>query len=330
MAYYKKEDARKRTKEIFTGVWAAVPTPFHDDLSISEEGLRYNIQYCKKLGIKGVFTNGIIGEFWALTFEEKKEAVRITIDECKKQGIYTLVQTGATSADEVVELSNYADECGADFVCVIPPFFNVGRGDSSELYDKLAFEFFDYIQKRINIGFWIFDTTYTGRKLTDDFYEKLADAAVHFCGVKQGRGYDAFVSLRDRIGDRVKVTSPAEPLLLRYIKEQNLDVFMANPIPLQVQTPENPTMNRYAEAAWAGDFETAQKLWDSLEPARALIRKWHAIENYEGVVPLNYHKAWMELMGLAAGPVRPPLSNLTDEEKAAMKADLESIGLLKK
>ena len=329
MAKYEKKDARTYSREIFKGVWAAVTTPFKDDLSLDEEGIRYNVRYCKNLGITGIFTNGIIGEFWTLTFEEKKRAIKAAVDESIKQGIKTIVQTGSTSAQEVVDLSNYADECGADVVCIIPPFFNSGQGAESVWNDRLAFNFFDYIQKRISIGFWIFDTTYTGRKLSDDFYERLANTAEHFVGIKQGRGYDAFCSLQDRVGDRLIVASPVEPLLYRYITERGLGVFMANPTPLEIQTIDDPKMIKYATAAWSGDLEVAKRGSDELEPVRELVRKYHGIDNYEGVVPIQYHKAWMELLGLKAGPVRPPLPNLSPDEKAALKKDLISVGLIK-
>ena len=36
---------------------------------------------------------------------------------------------------------------------------------------------------------------------------------------------------------------------------------------------------------------------------------------FGGAYPTQFKKAWAELMGLPAGPVRPPLLPLTDEEK---------------
>jgi dihydrodipicolinate synthase/N-acetylneuraminate lyase len=48
----------------------------------------------------------------------------------------------------------------------------------------------------------------------------------------------------------------------------------------------------------------------------------------EQLIPIAYLKAWTEMMGLAAGPVRAPLLQITAEEKAALRADLESCGLL--
>ena len=53
-------------------------------------------------------------------------------------------------------------------------------------------------------------------------------------------------------------------------------------------------------------------------------RRWR-----EGrVIPIAYLKAWTELLGLAAGPVRLPLRQVTTEERSALRADLERVGLL--
>jgi len=41
-------------------------------------------------------------------------------------------------------------------------------------------------------------------------------------------------------------------------------------------------------------------------------------------------KTWMELIGMAGGPVRPPVVELTDEEKESLRSDLERVGLIQK
>jgi len=39
-------------------------------------------------------------------------------------------------------------------------------------------------------------------------------------------------------------------------------------------------------------------------------------------------KYWMELVGMAGGPVRAPCAEMTDDMKKAMRADLEATGLI--
>lgn len=54
------------------------------------------------------------------------------------------------------------------------------------------------------------------------------------------------------------------------------------------------------------------------------------VEVTKGRVPMAEQKDWMELPGMYGGPERPPCTELTAEQKAQMKADLEATGLLEK
>ncbi len=39
-------------------------------------------------------------------------------------------------------------------------------------------------------------------------------------------------------------------------------------------------------------------------------------------------KYWQELIGMKGGPVRPPVTAMSEEAKAAMRADLAATGLI--
>ncbi len=47
------------------------------------------------------------------------------------------------------------------------------------------------------------------------------------------------------------------------------------------------------------------------------------------IMPMAYLKAWCEMLGMAGGPVRPPLLQITAAERAELRADLERVGLLR-
>jgi dihydrodipicolinate synthase/N-acetylneuraminate lyase len=60
-----------------------------------------------------------------------------------------------------------------------------------------------------------------------------------------------------------------------------------------------------------------------------VARRWLIERHHQThILPIAEIKAWSELLGMAAGPVRTPLLQLTAEERARMRDDLESIGLL--
>ena len=81
-------------------------------------------------------------------------------------------------------------------------------------------------------------------------------------------------------------------------------------------------MHEYTELAFAGRHEEARRVRDSLEPVRRALK-----ETRPGGKPQAHQKDWQELLGQAGGPVRPPLLQLTDEEKDLTKAAFDACGL---
>ena len=62
---YQRTDAKAWAREHLRGVWAAVPTPFRDDLSLDEAGWRANLRHwIGKLELGGLFVGGKQGEFF--------------------------------------------------------------------------------------------------------------------------------------------------------------------------------------------------------------------------------------------------------------------------
>jgi dihydrodipicolinate synthase/N-acetylneuraminate lyase len=86
----------------------------------------------------------------------------------------------------------------------------------------------------------------------------------------------------------------------------------------------------YTRKADNGDPAGAWKLHAELEPAREAFDRWMRSPWLERrVVPIAQLKAWLGMMGLPQGPVRPPLLPLTSEEEAQLRRDLERLELVR-
>lgn len=81
-------------------------------------------------------------------------------------------------------------------------------------------------------------------------------------------------------------------------------------------------MHDYTEAAFAGRIDEARRLSASLDPVRAALKGTRPAEK-----PHAHQKYWQELLGQAGGPVRRPLLDLSEQERAATRAAFESCGL---
>lgn len=73
-------------------------------------------------GMNGLLFLGSIGEFTALTMEEKKEFIRHVVKIVSKR-VPVLIGTGGTVQEEAIELTQFAEQEGADGVVVISPYY---------------------------------------------------------------------------------------------------------------------------------------------------------------------------------------------------------------
>jgi len=122
--------------------------------------------------------------------------------------------------------------------------------------------------------------------------------------------------------DKILVSTASEDEWLDNIIDLNWQLYLCSSPPYLIQTKNDLRMHEYTQLAFAGEIDTARAVRDSLEPVRKALK-----ETRPGGKPQAHQKYWQELLGQAGGPVRPPLLQLTDEEKAQTKARFESCGL---
>jgi 4-hydroxy-tetrahydrodipicolinate synthase len=88
-------------------------------------------------------------------------------------------------------------------------------------------------------------------------------------------------------------------------------------------------LREYADLALAGRFDEAAAISKTLDPVRAVSHRWimgRWAKN--GIIPIAAIKAWSELLGMAAGPVRTPLLQMSDADRTTMRREIEAAGLL--
>ncbi len=105
----------------FEGAYAAMVTPFTDKDDINVEGMRSNVEYLSGEGIAGLVPCGSTGESATLTSEEHKKLIDITIDAAS---VPVVAGTGSNNTAEAVELTRYAQDAGADAALLIVPYYN--------------------------------------------------------------------------------------------------------------------------------------------------------------------------------------------------------------
>ena len=108
---------------IFTGAGVAIITPFHEDGSINYDQLKKLVDYHCENGTDSIVICGTTGESATMTEEEHLECIKRTIDFTAGR-IPVIAGTGSNCTATAVELSREAAKAGADGLLVVTPYYN--------------------------------------------------------------------------------------------------------------------------------------------------------------------------------------------------------------
>lgn len=320
---YRKHEAKEYARTALKGVWTALPYHFTQDDKLDEIGNAASLEHCiSELKIAGHYCSGNVAEFWALTNEERMRAHEINVETAKGR-IPLIAGCHHQNPYEVVKLAKHAEAIGIDFVIILTPY----QGAKS---DDAVYEFYRFVAERINIGIVLFNIPSVYYPINEHLAKRLA-AIPNVCGFKQANpGPAATIALRESIGKDLVVSVADETPWLHNLGVMG-DQWLLNYCPHLYQVPGYLPVHDYTQAAIAGDMKRASEICRSLNPLRAVHAKW--VNGYgrpTGRTPCAEMKYWMELIGMPGGPVRVPCTELPEEKKKELRADLEATGILAK
>ncbi|WP_146344875.1 dihydrodipicolinate synthase family protein [Phaeobacter marinintestinus] len=313
---YTKSQAKEYARDHMRGIWAAALNPFADNGSLDEAGLRSNIRHwIDDLGIQGLFIAGKQGEFWSMSLDERKRNMTLAAQECgDKAG--TIMSISDQNANTVLELGLHAQACGADYVVVHAPMLSFCHDR-----DEVLYNYYSYLCDRLDIGIAMWSHPDSGYLMQPDTCARIADLP-NIVAIKYSVPREMYVRLTHLVGDKIQVSTSAEDDWLDNIEELGWQLYLCSSPPYQLQTTNDQRMNEYTELAFAGKFDAARRVRDSLTPVREAIKS-----TKPGGKPTAHGKYWQDLLGQVGGRVRHPMLELTDSEKAATRAAFESCGL---
>ena len=320
---YRKHEAKEYARTVLKGVWTALPYHFTKDDKLDEAAITVSIEYCiAKLKIEGHYCSGNIAEFWAMTNEERMRAHEINVEAAQGR-IPLIAGCHHQNPNEVVTLANHAQAIGIDFVIILTPYMAAKSDDA-------VYEFYRFIAERIDIGIVLFNIPTLYYPISPHLAQRLAKIP-NICALKQGgREPEEAISLREAVGKELVVSVADETPWLQNLSVMG-DQWLLNFCPHLYQVPGYLPVHDYTQAALAGDMNRATEISRTLNPLRAVQAKW--IRGYgrsSRRTPSAEIKYWMELIGLPGGPVRPPCTELSEENKRELRADLEATGILAK
>lgn len=103
------------------GVYPAIVTPFDKNDNVDYETFAENIHRLEEQGVDGIVPCGSTGERPTIKPEEHERIIEFVSEEAS---IPVIVGTGSPSTERTIELTQYAEEVGADGALIIGPYYS--------------------------------------------------------------------------------------------------------------------------------------------------------------------------------------------------------------
>lgn len=320
---YRKHEAKEYAKTVLKGVWTALPTIFDEGRALDAAANAANLRYCvDELKIDGHYCLGNVGEFWALTNEERMRVHEINVETAGSR-IPLIAGCHHQNPYEAAKLAEHARAVGIDFAIILTPY--MGARDDDAIY-----EYYRFVAERTDIGIVLFNIPSVYYPIGERLAKRLMTIP-NICGFKQANPSPAATAtLREAIGEQVVISVADESPWLQNLVVGD-DQWLLNYTPHLYQVPGHLPINDYTAAALAGDMMTAVAIAKSLNPIRAVLARW--VNGYgrpTARLPVHEQKVWMELLGMAGGPVRAPATPMAEEAKRQLREELTATGILDK
>lgn len=292
-------------KVIFRGAGVAIVTPFTaDGINFPEFGRLIDDQIAH--GTDAIIVAGTTGEAATMNDAEHKEAIKFTVDRVKKR-VPVIAGTGSNDTSYAIHLSQYAERAGADGLLLVTPYYN-------KCTQKGLVAHFQAIADSVNIPCILYDVpSRTGISIKLTTYVELAKHP-NIVAVKEANGdLSSILRLRHACGDELAVYSGNDDQIVPILSlgGQGVISVLSNVAP--------QATHDMCQLYFDGDVEKARDL------QIAYTDLIDALFSEVNPIPV---KTAMRLIGWAAGPLRPPLSEMEPEHVEQLKSALRAHELL--
>jgi len=294
-------------KEI-RGIIHAVFTPFTPDERVDEPAFRKVINFLIEQGVHGLFPAGTGGEFSALTMDEKKRLMDLTVKEAAGR-VFVMPNVGAITTAESVELARHAEAVGCDAVSAVTPFFlKPSQDELIEHYRTIC------AAVKIPVLAYNIPERTGGVALSVPTISRLAREVPNFAGIKDSTG---------DLTNAAEIVRTSPPGFRVFMGRDTL-IFgallygCAGAVAATANVAPALAVGIH-DAVMAGDLPRAKELQARLAPVRRLFTI--------GSHPLGLKEAMVQLGTLECGRCRRPTLELTPAQKNEVTAVLREAGL---
>lgn len=289
------------------GVLAFPITPFTRDDALDLDGVRRNAGWLARSGVHALVSPSGTGELFALTPDECTAIVEATVEATAGRvpviaGVGFGPRVGAL-------LAKRAEAAGADGILILPPYYAHPDPDALIRYYREIAE-----ATALAVAVYARD----GVTFTPALLERLAREVPNFIAFKDGRGdVRLFQRLREHVSERlgpervVWIAGAGDDMVGSYFAA-GAEGFTSS---LACFWPEASL--ELLRLARGGDYAELARFHErAVRPIYELRQRRRGYE-------VSVMKSAMELLGHPAGRTRPPLGEITPDERTELRLILQ-------
>jgi 5-dehydro-4-deoxyglucarate dehydratase len=253
------------------------------------------LEWLAPYGASALFAAGGTGEFFSLTHAEYSDVVKVAVDTCAGKVPILAGAGGATRS--AIAFAQEAQRIGAQGVLLLPHYLTEASQDGLVAH-------VEQVCNALDVGVIVYNRGQC--RLTPDSLEQLADRCPNLIGFKDGIGdIELMVSIWRRMGDRFSYLGglPTAEVYAAAYKALGVPVYSSAVFNFMPKM----AMDFYHAVA-ADDHVTVNRLIDDF------FLPYLEIRNRKAGYAVSIVKAGARLVGYDAGPVRAPLTDLTNAE----------------
>jgi 5-dehydro-4-deoxyglucarate dehydratase len=291
----KTMEPAEMAKAIGQGLLSFPVTHFSDDFQFQAKAYKEHIEWLLSYKPAGLFAAGGTGEFFSLTLKEFSAVVQAAVAQTSGQAP-VLAGCGYGTA-MAREFAQAAEAAGADGILLLPPY--LVNAEQAGLVAHV-----EAVCAATKLGVIMYNRD--NAVLDEVSLERLCQRCPNLVGFKDGVGdIERMTRIYARMGDRLTYIGglpTAETFALPYLE-------------MGVTTYSSAIFNFLPN--FALDFYAAVRRRDHaavFTRLREFVLPYIEIRNRRKGYAVSIVKAGMKAIGRSAGPVRPPLTDLTSAE----------------
>lgn len=292
---------------IFTGAAVAIITPMNEDGSVNYEEFGRFIDFQIENGTDAIVVCGTTGESSTLKVVEHNEAIKWCVEYVNHR-VPVIAGTGSNSTACAIEISKEACDAGADALLLVTPYYN-------KTSQRGLIAHYTAIHDATNLPIILYNVpSRTGLNIAPETAYALSKLP-RINGIKEASGsLEQIEKIHELCGDELNLWSGNDDQIYDLMERGGKGVIsvLSNICPQETHN----IVQKYLD----GDKEGSKALMDKyMKLAKSM---------FVDVNPIPVKEA-VSLIGFNAGPVRMPLIEMDEKNKAYVKETMEEYGLLK-